>query len=344
MAFPNIANEINVITKTHIVPGVIDGVFKNDPFLAFLKANGLVKIQGGGANGTMFQENLLYKPMVGSSYSIGTTFDITKRRTLEGCTFDLKHHYVNVTEFKEHLQIYNKGPEAVYSLIESDLQNAALTMSAMLAIEVYNDGIGTGRTEKINGLAEAINDGSTAAWTGSSYSNYGGLTRSSVAPALTGKVTSVAGALTYKVLEEGYNDVVLGAVEPNLILTTNRGMSYIKQKFHPQYRVTTQDPKIGFTGIQFNKATILQSQYAPGAQGTNDADLGNYLDANGETLWILNTDYFRLYVTADPEFGFGFSGFKWAQDSTTVAGQYFASVNLTCQAPRLMHHMHHITS
>ena len=282
--------------------------------------------------------------MIGGSYVVGGSFDITKRRTLEGLNFDLKHHYVNVTEFKEHLQIYNKGPEAVYSLIESDLQNAALTMSAILAIELYNNGIDAGRTDKINGLAEAINDGSTASWNANSYANYGGLTRSSVAPALTGKVTSVSGPITYKVMEEAYNDVVLGAVEPNLIVTTNRGMSYIKQKFHPQYRVTQNDPKIGFTGIGFNRATILQSQYCPGAQGTNDADLGNYLDSDGETMWMLVTDYLRLYVTADPEFGFGFSGFKWANDSNIVAGQYFASVNLTCQAPRLMHHLHTITS
>lgn len=282
--------------------------------------------------------------MIGSSYVVGGGFDITKRRTLEGCTFDLKHHYVNVTEFKEHLQIYNKGPEAVYSLIESDLQNAALTMSAILAIELYNDGISTGRTDKINGLAEAISDGSTTSWTGSTYASYGGLTRASVAPALTAKVTNVSGAITYKTMEEGYNDVVLGAVEPNLIVTTNKGMSYIKQKFHPQYRITTNDPKIGFTGLQFNKATVLQSQYCPGASGVNDSDLGNYLDTNGETMWFLVTDYLRLYVTADPEFGFGFSGFKWAQDSNIVAGQYFASVNLTCQAPRLMHQMKAITS
>lgn len=338
MAF-NITNEVNVYTRTHIVPGIVDGVFKNDPFLAYMKANGVMKWPGG----LTVQENFIYRPMIGRSYTPGTNFDISKRRTAEGATYSLKHHEVNVTEYLEDIKVYNVGPEKVYSMIESDLQNAALTMSAMLAIEVYNDGISAGRTDKMNGLAEIVSDGSTNSYTAATYAALGGVTRSAANGALNGAVTNVNGAITYKILEEAYNDRVLGAIEPNLIVTTNRGMSYIKEKFHPQYRVTVQDPKIGFTGIQFNKATILQSQYCPGAQGVNDADLGNYLVSGGETLWMLSTDFFRMWVTSDPDFGFGFSGFKWAQDNTVVAGQYFASCNITCQAPRLNAQLHTIT-
>jgi hypothetical protein len=336
----NIVDEISVYTKQHIVPGVVDGVFKHDPLLAYLKANGIQRHRGSTFK---FQENIIYKPLIGGDYAIGTTFDLTKRRTAEGLTFDLKHHAVNVTEFKEHIQIYNKGPEAVYRMIDADMQNAALTMSAVLAIELYNNGQDAGRTTKMNGLAEAINDGSTNSYNGNSYSAYGNVTRANVNSALNAKVTNVNAPITYKTLEETYNDVGLGAIEPNLIVTTRRGLSYTKEKFHPQLRITVQDPKIGFTGLQFNRATIMQSSYAPGAQGVNDADLGNYLASAGETMWFLVTDYMRFWVTDDPEFGFGFSGFKWAQDSTIVAGQYFASCNVTVQAPRLMAHLYAIT-
>jgi hypothetical protein len=335
----NIAQEVNVYTQTHIVPGVVDGVFKNDPLLAHLKANGIQRWTGGQT----IQENFIYKPMIGGAYTLGQTFDVTRRRTADAATFNLKHHEVNVTEFKEDIQVYNVGPQKVYSMIEADLQNAALTMSAILAIESYGSGIATGRTAKMNGLSEAISDGATASWDGNTATTYGGVTRSVVNSALNAATTSVSGAITYKTLEETYNDRVLGAIEPNLIVTTNRGMSYIKEKFQPQYRVTVQDPKIGFTGIQFNRATILQSQYCPGAYGVDDADLGNYYTSAGETLWMLVTDYLRMWVTNDPEFGFGFSGFKWAQDNTVVAGQYFASCNITCQAPRLMAQLYAIT-
>lgn len=307
--------------------------------MAYLKSNGIVRWKGG-AN---IQENFIYKPLVGAAYAKGTTFDLTARRTDEGMTFDLKHHYVNVTLNKEDIQIYNKGPEAVYRIIDSKLTNAALTMSAILAIELYNNGQDSGRTNNMNGLAEAISDGSTNSWNGNTYTSYGKVTRSAVNSALNATVTNINGPITYKTLEENYNTVAIGAIEPNLIVTTRLGLSYIKEKFHPQYRITSNDPKIGFTGISFNKAMIMQSSYAPGTKGVNDTDLGNYNASAGETIFMLVTDYMKLYVTDDPEFGFGFSGFKWAQDSTMVAGQYFASLNLVVTAPRLMFHGYGIT-
>lgn len=339
----NIVNEVNVYTLTHIVPGVVDGVFKNDPLLAYLKTNGINRIQGGAYGGGMIQENFIFKPMIGRAYAPGDTFDITKRRTADAGTFDLKHHEVNVTEFLELIEIYNRGPEAVFSLVEADLTNAALTMSAILAIELYAGGQST-RVLNMNGLSEAISDGSTASQDGTTYTTYGNVTRSAVNGALNANVVNVNGAITYKVLEENYNKQVIGGIEPTLGVTTNLGMSYIKQKFHPQLRITVQDPKIGFTGIQFNKATILQSQYCPGANGVNDADLGNYLNSSGETFWWLVPDYIRMWVSASSLFGFGFSGFKWANDSTIVAGQYFASCNVTVQSPRLMSQLYNITS
>ena len=38
------------------------------------------------------------------------------------------------------------------------------------------------------------------------------------------------------------------------MVTTNLGMGYIKQKFQPQWRTETQDPKIGFNALKFNQA------------------------------------------------------------------------------------------
>src|SRR5207245_7522010 len=102
---------------------------------------------------------------------------------------------------------------------------------------------------------------STAIHDGTTYSSYGNVVRSVITPAMDTNVVNVNGPITYKVLEENYNKTVIGGIHPKIGITTNLGMSYIKQKFHPQYRITTNDPTIGFTGIQFNQATIMQSQY-----------------------------------------------------------------------------------
>lgn len=339
-------DDLNTSTQRFIVPGIIDNVFKNDPLLAYMKKNNIEKFPGG----TQIQENLVYAAMPnGGAYADGQTsvLDIVQVET--GATFYPKNYWVPVAISKNQVQVFNKGPEAVFRLVDSRLQNAALTMSALLAIALYNEGQSATRTLELNGVAEALNDGTNNSWTGAAYTTYGTLTRNGTIGAalnspMTGPTSNVAGPITYKILEEGYNSVVIGDEYPNLMVTTNLGMSYIKEKFQPQWRVETQDPKIGFNGVKFNQAMVIQSQYAPGTVAPPDATkLGWTTVSAGETLFYLNTKYWRLYVTDDPEFGFGFTGFKPAQDTLIVGGQYLFTGNVTCQSPRLNKQLFAIT-
>ena len=337
-------DELNTYTKKEITGGVVDNNFKNDPVLAMIKANNSVTFGGG----TKIQENFLYAPMSGGSYPKGQSFNIDRRQTATGAEFDPKHYYVNVTEYKEDIQIFNKGPNAVFKIVDADMQNAALTMSAILAVALYQEGQSATRANELNGFAEQLNDGSVNSFDGSAYPTYGTLTRggnigTALNSPMTGPGAQVSGPITYSALETAYNSVVIGAEHPDTMVTTNLGYSYIKQKFQPQWRVESQDPKIGFNSLVFNAARIFQSQYAPGTAGVNDTDLGNYNVSTGETLFYLNMKYLRMYVTDDQEFGFGFTGFKPAQDNTQVAGQYLATLNVSNQAPRLMRHLYDIT-
>lgn len=333
-------DELNTYTNKHIVPGVVDNVFKNDPLLAYLKSNEPQTFPGGSA----IQENFMYGILTGGFYAKGAQFDITRVQHTTGGTFQPKFAEVNVTEFKEDIQVQIKGPHAVFSQVDADMTNAALTMSAMLAIALYNEGQSAGRTNMLNGLAEILNDGSVSSWTAAAYTTYGTLTRGgTIGSALNSTPVNVNGPITYNTLEENYSTAVIGTEEPNLGVTTNLGYAYIKEKFQPQQRFTEEDIKIGYRGLRFNSSLIMRSQYCPGTQGVNDAKLGNYLVSGGETLWFLNTKYFRMWVTDDEEFAFGFTGFKPAQDSNIVAGQYLFSGNVTCQAPRLQLQMYGIT-
>jgi hypothetical protein len=199
-------DELNTYTKVHIVGDVVDNVFKNDPVLAMIKANRSVKFTGG----TQIQENFLYAPMKGGSYAKGDSFDITRRQTATGGTFNVKHYQVNVTEFKEDIQIFNKGANAVFRIIDADMENAALTMSAILAIAQYQEGQSATRVNEINGYAEQLNDGTTNSFDGSAYSTYGSLSRGgTIGTALNSPMTSpaasVGGPITYKILEEAYS-------------------------------------------------------------------------------------------------------------------------------------------
>ena len=126
----------------------------------------------------------------------------------------------------------------------------------------------------------------------------------------------------------------------------------------------------GVNGLKFNTATLMRSRYCPGAylfgsSGTADpiavtfikqmsnnaltaypAPVGGYpaAGAYSETLWWVNArkPFMNFYVSDDPEFGFGFTGFKPGQGNTKIAGQVLASCAVTF-APRYHKQYYRIT-
>lgn len=350
-------SELNTLTQEFIAPGVTDNVFKNDPLLAFLKANNPRRFPGG----TNIREVYMYTKEVGAAYDhtdTGTPFSEAITRISEHVTFDVKHYYAKVAVNKAIVQVYNKGPEAAFRLIDMHMVNGALKLSEMLALDIYhygqdvrsiNDSDGSNRVLNLNGLAEIVNDNTTTnSWrdstndaNGQQFDRLGsgsvGL-RADVSNALDGNVTDVSGSITYKLMDEKYMEAVIGTEQPNLGITTNLGYSYIKQKFQPLQRITSLDPNVGFTGLEFNSARIMVSQYAPGTQAPADNT-----SSDGEVLWFLNTPHFRLWITDDQEFAFGFSGFKGDRRDDLLAGQIKFAGNITCVAPRLQAQLHSIT-
>lgn len=337
---------VNTIATKKIVPGVVDNVFKNSPLLAFLRKNSLKRYEGGPS----WQENFLYGKLAAVAYSPGDTFDLSQRQVATGGTVTPRYYAVPVSAYIEKIKIEMNGPQAVFDYVDLLMQVAALSMSAKLSIAAWRHGqnIASGdRSKEINGLDEALNEGTVNGWTGDTFTSYLTITRTDVSGALNSPMTnpsaSIAGPISYPTLEQAWNSVVVGQESPDLMVTTNNGMSYIKMAFQGQQRFESTQGEFGFQGIKFNGSTILQDQYCPGAAGVNDADLGNYLASAGETLWFLNTKYLNLYVSTDSLFGFGFTGFMPAQDSSVVAGRYHATLNLTCTAPRYSRVLYAIT-
>lgn len=359
---------VNTITRKTIVPGMVDLVFKSGPTMAYIKRNCLAKYAGG----PQWQENFLFGMLDVQPYQPGDTFDFTQQQIFTGGTVYPKFYNVPVPALLEKVKLEMAGPEAVFNYVDTLMQTAALSMSAKLAIDVFRHGQASGavtssqlgdRSKLLNGLAEALNDGDVAA-TGSgstigpfaeAYPTYLTLTRNdaNIKESLNAPITAtngmgvagyVNGPLSYPILEQAYNSVVYGTESPDLIVTTNKGMSLIKTAFHAQQRYEGTTADFGFQGVKFNGATIFQDRYAPGADpvGAQEAaklgrgTSGSAELSTGETLWFLNTKYIRFYVSTDPLFGFGFTGFLPAQDNSLVVGHYKFAGNLTVQAPRLM--------
>jgi len=363
-----ILDEINLTTLAEIYPHTIeDNFFLDTPFLAYLRAHALTDFTGGANTRFTF----LYGPMVGGAYSPGQSFNITKRPTLAGALFNPKYYEVSIPEYLEDLEVLNKGPLAVFSLIDTDLANAMHTISAIVAIAMARHGqaAGTGvsdnRVKEINGWAEAMNDGKTNSWDGNYFLAYGTASRNAVigaainsVPFWNGTQAGATAPVSYQTLEETYQDASVGREEPNLGVGNKAVLASIKERIQPQQRFAQErDPYFGVNGMKMNSAMIMKDDYFPSARyGKNDPNLGSWLTSTftsnssvgdgsnmptstvltvGEVFNWFNTKKWLLRISNSSLFGFGLTGFKPAQDNTKVVAQILAALNLECVSPRL---------
>lgn len=367
MADPNIT-ELNATTLFEVYPRVVeDEFFLAAPFLAYMRDHAMVPFSGGSFTQAMFR----YAPLIGAFYAPGADFNITKRQTIAALQFDTRYSYVSIPEYKEEIQVENKGELAVASLLDADMQNGVDTINEIYALALAQSGQGT-RSLAVNGWVEAINDGITPGWDGTVYASYGQQARNGAigsvlnsVPVFCGTSTGAAAPITYSFLEEGYQDATIGKKEPNLGVGNKAVIAYVKEKLVVQQRFAQErDPVWGVMGFRFNNAMILKDDYFPslkyglsnraGGQSNLTATFvspgttanGGTADSRsnlpvsgttvtvGEVLCFFNTFDFLFRVTDNEEFGFGFSGFVPAQDNTRVVGQIKAECNLECISPR----------
>ena len=361
MADP-ILDEINLTTLKEIYPDAVeDNFFLDSPFMAHLRRKCMVPFTGGAFMQTVF----IYAPLLGGAYARGSNFNINKPQTLGGTEFDPKYYEVSVVEYKEDIQVLNKGDLSIFRLIDIDMQNGVQTISAQLAVALSLNGQTAGRILEVNGWPEAINDGIVPSWDGNIYTTYGTATRNgAVGTAINGNVIwagnsdGTTAPITYQLLEEAYQTATIGRDEPDLGVTNKAAFAYIKERIQPQQRFAQErDPYWGAYGMRMNNAMILKDDYFPSLKyGKNQAGIGNWLTStvtspssatnpgnfpNGGTLTVgevfnwYNTRKFLLRMADDPEYGMGFSGFVPAQDNTRVVGQIKCALNLECISPRL---------
>lgn len=369
MADPFIS-EIEATTLQEIYPRLVqDNFFLDVPFLAHLRDHCLQTFPGGST----MQQTFTYAPMQTGSYAIGAQFNTAKHQTISGTRFDPKYYVSIIPEYLEDLDVINRGPQAVFSLLNLDLANAMNSICANIAVALALPGLASGggvvenRPFDINGWVEAINDGITPGWDGSIFSTYGGQARNGAVqaalnsiPKFVGNSDGSTGPLTYSILEEAYWDASIGRERPNLGVTSKRGMAIIKERIQPQQRINMEnavDAIFGVTGVKMNDAIILPDDYFPSAAyGVNDVNLGNYLTGTfsttgmspsaqsglpanttvtvGEVFIWLNTMKWLFRLAASPRFQFGLHGFFPAADSTKIVARIHAAVNLICVSPR----------
>lgn len=341
--------DLTAFTEQYIVERTTDVIFKKSPLFVRLLNRRRMRFAGG----TYIQRPIIYSELNGDWFSKGDTFNTAYVVTDTAFTVNIKTPYVNVTLYGQD-DILNRGPQAAFSLVESKFANASLKIAKLIATALYQDGQSTpapgnavlSGTKSLDGLLAWIDDGNSSGSYSSatdltkSFLTIGGVTRTDLfatAPTFSSAVTPVSaiqGANSYtnrafsgftlNDVNVAYGSAWFGNDFVDLITTTQTGWNRIWNAIQPNQRYydTQSDVgRVGFQAFRFNAAEVVIDKYIP-SDGVNGLMLG------------LNTNYLELYTSENKKFQFGFTGFKEAQNSIDIAGQFLWAGNLMAPNPR----------
>jgi hypothetical protein len=307
-------DDITGKVNKHIVPRLVDNVYKSSPVFTRLRTRNAERFEGG----TTIRHPIAYAELNGGAFQRGGTFNISYVQT--DTAIEVNPKFYNVTLFGTD-NVLARGPDAAMNYVESKMVNASGKMAKLLGTDIFLDGTGVNSaTINIDGFQQALDNGGT-------YPSYGGITRSDLGVANSTNNQGINGYVnalnpfTMLGLQAAYGASWFGNEHIDLIVTSQLIWDMIWNKIQPQQRFleeSTDVAKVGFQSLRWNGASISVDQYAPAGY-----------------IFGLNTKYIQFWISSLPKYQFGFTGFKEAQNSDDVAGQYLFSGNLLIPAPRL---------
>lgn len=345
MALPVAVSDINAFTLNELVPRATEVVYKKSPLYNRLIARRNINFDGG----LKIQRPLVYAKLNGGAFSKGETFNTAYVQTETALLVDLKFYHVNITLYGTD-DVLNRGRNAAFSQVELKMANASMRMAELLAKAAFADGQSTDTdpltgTKQLDGLLAWIDDGNngsnnyhTATDVTKAFTSIGGITRSdmfttapSFGSATETPATAVGGlnsyvkrsfsAFTLNDVNKAYGNAWYGNEFVDLILVDQNGWNKFWNAIQPNQRYMDRESdlgKIGFHSFRFNGATeVVVDQYMP-----------------AQLMLGLNTNYLEMYVSSNPKFQFGFTGFKEAQNSIDISGQFLFAGNLLAPNPR----------
>lgn len=348
MAIPTTVDDLNAFTKQYLVEKSTDVVYKDSPLFAMLLGKNKLIVEGG----SYIQRPIMYGKLNGGFHSKGATFNTAYVKTDAAFVVNWKFAHVNVTLYGED-DVLNRGREAAFSQVEIKMANASMRMAEILTKALYGDGQTSAAdvvtssnvlstSESFDGLLAWIDDGnsyssySTATDASKSFATIGGITRTdlfSSAPSFTGATTPVAGIAganayvdrnfatwSLNTINTACSNAQYGNRAVDTILCREQAFNRFWNSLQPNQRWVDSGgglAKIGFRSFRFNTADVVVDKYMP-----DNLMLG------------LNSDYIEMYVSGNPKWQMGFTGFKELPNSTIISGQFLFSGNLVCPNPR----------
>ena len=300
----------------HIAPRSTDIIYAASPVFTRLSTRNAEKFTGN----SRIRRPVIVGELNGDFMARGEGVNIDFVTTDAALAVNMTVAWVNITLYGFDA-MNNDGPEAIFNQVEMKFLNASMKMAKILATNMWLNGQGA-RTKYLNGFDEWLDDGTT-------YPTVGGQTRTDINGIPNGTVgglnayVATLSSFTLNALNTAYGNACWGSDHPDLIAATQNGWNLIWQGIQPAQRFMTTDndlANIGFQNMRFNAADVVVDRYLP--TGT----LGK--------MYGMNTTYAEWYFSMVDLFNYGWTGFKGAQGSIDVSGQFLVGSQLLYPNPR----------
>ena len=306
--------ELNAYVLQKIVPRTTEIIYASSPIFSRLSTQNAEKFTGN----SIVQRPVIVGELNGDFMSRGEGVNIDFVTTDAALTVAMTVAWVNISLFGFDA-MNDDGPEAIFNQVELKFLNASMKMAKVLAVNMYLNGQGA-RTKYLNGFSEWYDNGVL-------FPTVGGQTRSDIVAgnAVGGlnAYTTTLTSFTLQALNTAYGNACWASDHPDIIPVTQNGWNLIWNGVQPAQRFYTTDndlANVGFQNFRFNAADVVVDRYLP--TGTNGVIFG------------MNTRYIEWYFSQVELFSFGWTGFKGAQQSIDVSGQFLVGSNLMVPNPR----------
>jgi hypothetical protein len=309
-------DDITGKVQRHIIPRLIDVVYLSSPVFTRLRTKCAERFEGG----TKISQPIAYAELNGGPYARGGQFLTNYVQTDTNLEVVPKYYYVSIAAYGPD-NVLARGPEQAMNYIESKFVNASGKMAKLLAVDMYRDGQGTvSDTISVDGFLAALDNGST-------YGSYANIDRSDLGVAdgtnnqgINAYVNTLA-TFTMAGMQTAFGSSYFGNEHVDMIATTQTVWNIIYNKILPQQRFQETDNdvgKVGFQSLRWNGVSIVVDQYCPAGY-----------------IWGINSNYVQFWVSTLPRYQFGWTGFKEAQGTDDMVGQYLWSGNFLVTNPRM---------
>ena len=285
MADPTYNGDLQSSTLDDMLADVAyDNFFVETAFQQHMRAIGAVDPFGGGV--LMREPFIMGSPSAGAA-APGSNFNIEHNQQLADLAFTPRLYTSRDMLETFSLSVQNKGPNARIMLTDLYFRNGVAAISTNVEVDAYWHGqaaisgqIANNRTNNINGMAEALNDGLNNSWNGDVYVNYGSQVRNGAVsnsinsiPVFFGDSSGNAQAISVRQLigflvnQRQFCD----GRTPEITITSPNGWKYIlaclqaQQQFTTNWTMKALSSVPDVEGISFMGTTIYDDILTPGA-------------------------------------------------------------------------------